>query len=669
MPNQTKKLQWVVKHEGDFKKEIDFLNTVLTTCGVEENQINDFLNPTKKVLNDPFLMKNMDKAVELVHKHIKQNHNIFIKVDCDADGFSSSSILIQFLQMINPRVSITYKISMDKQHGLYMKDLEEYTKDQFDLIIVPDASMTASDAKMINSNFSSDILVLDHHLQEYTFYDAETKQEINRQEAMEIWKTDKTKLITDSYTNYCVAVNSTDGQYPNPSLCGAGVVQKFIEAYLLTYEEEDELDTELNEYFYDLVSLAECADAMDLRYLESRYYVLEGMKQKNWHNNLITEIVARNEDDMKWGRTILSMSWTVAPKINGCIRYGSEEEQYRMFKAILGEEEQVEYQPKRKKASDPKPPVEIHTLQWDVARICNNVKSRQDTEVRKFVKEITDVIEKEHLDNNSVIFVDGTKVLTKNTVSGLVANKLSTKYFRPVVLMRSKNATEFGGSGRGYDKGVVDNFNEFLTKAGVDCKGHAGAFGVTFAKDKLNEIIKKCNEMLPIDTLTTVHTVDWEIPASRLKLQYVQEVAENYAVFGSMVPEPVFAITNMKINASEIKGYGENNGFIRFVHNGITYIKKYCQHDDFDNLTLKGRSVLGTNKKDLNINIIGKFQLEKFEGNIYPEVRIEYFDSEEVKKDNNSNISDIDSPEEDDFWEENFVSKNKKVLDDEEFVW
>ena len=403
---------------------------------------------------------------------------------------------------------------------------------------------------------------------------------------------------------------------------------------------------------------------MDLRNLESRYYAIEGTHERYYINDFLNEIVNRNEDEMKWGRYITSLAWTIAPKINGCIRYGTEQEQEDAFKAILGVKEVREYQPRRKSKNDPKPDIEIHTLQWDMARVCENIKARQDTEVRKFVKELDEEIQKKELDKNSILFVDGTKVLTKNTVTGLVANKLASKYFRPVVLMKSKDATTYGGSGRGYDKGNIENFNEFLTNVGVDCKGHAGAFGISFEKSKLDEIIAKCNELMPLSELSTVHTVDWEIPASKLKREYVQEVAENYAVFGSTVPEPIFAISNLRINASEIKGYGENNGFIRFVYNGVTFVKKYCAHDDFDNLTLKDRKVLGVNKKDLCINIIGKFQLDKYEDKIYPQVRIEYFDSTDVT--GQDKFSDFDE-----FGEETpKISKNKeKEVDNSDFDW
>ena len=653
MQKKVEKLQWKTKHTSDFSKETNFLESVLIDNGVKEEDITSFLRPLKKHTYDPFQMINMDKAVALLHKHLKNKSKIFVKVDPDVDGFTSSSTLIQFLQEISSDIEIEYKLNYEKKHGLTFDDLAEYTKDYFGLIIIPDASMTVSEARIISDNFSADILVLDHHIIENEFFDKEKKQWVSREDAKEIYKVNKDRLQVDCYTNYCIAVNCTDGQYPNACLSGAGVVQKFIEAYLSTYAEEEELDEELAEKYLDLVSLGINADAMNLQSLESRYYVLEGMKDRNYNNEFLNELVNRFSEDMKWGRYITSMSWTIAPKINGAIRYGKDEEQLDTFKAMLGVQEDREYQPRRKSKNDPKPPVEIHSLQKTMARVAENIKSRQDTEVRKFVAELEKEITEKNLDKNSVLFVDGTKVLTKGTVTGLVANKLASKYFRPVVLLRSKDSIEYGGSCRGYDKGNISSIKDFLTEAGMEVKGHDNAGGVFLRKDALESVIKKCNEMLPVDELCTIHTVDWEIPANKLKREYVQEVAENYAVFGSTVPEPLFAISDLRINASKINGYGENNNFIRFVHNGIVYVKKYCSASDFDTMTMKDRSVLGVNKKNLKLNIIGQFVLNSWEDKINPEVKILYFDV----------CEDTDVIE-----EEDTKPKKKPVMDDD-FDW
>lgn len=75
-----KKLNWVSKFNTQFSNEVNFLNTLLSAYGIED--VNSFIHPIKnQVLNNPFLMKNMDEAVELIKKSI--NKKIIIKVDCD----------------------------------------------------------------------------------------------------------------------------------------------------------------------------------------------------------------------------------------------------------------------------------------------------------------------------------------------------------------------------------------------------------------------------------------------------------------------------------------------------------------------------------------------------------------------------------------------------------
>lgn len=106
-------------------------------------------------------------------------------------------------------------------------------------------------------------------------------------------------------------------------------------------------------------------------------------------------------------------------------------------------------------------------------------------------------------------------------------------------------------------------------------------------------------------------------------------MANAYEIWGNFVNEPIFAITNIRINASDINAYGENKGFIRFVYNKIPFIKKYCPKGDYDQMTLFDRRILGKNTKDLVLNVIGKFVLNEYEGKVFPQVKILYYDSQE----------------------------------------
>ena len=469
----------------------------------------------------------MDKAVELVHDKLKEDCKILIYVDGDCDGAMASSALTQILKYIKPDVKLDYTYAFQKDHGLTMSKLANFTKDEFGLIIIPDASMEAKDAIEITRNFSAPILVLDHHLVSSETQDTWTGEWMDREKAISIYKENpseyKTRFHTDCYVNYCLPVNSTDGQYPCTAICGTGVVMKFAEAYCEKYN----VDTEILDNIMELVSLAEIADGMDSMKLEARWYMLEGLKEFYWHNDFIKELCDRLADEMPYGRTISSMGWTIAPKINGVFRYGTEEEIVNMCRAIRGEQETIIYKPRRKSKNAPVPEPEEHTLQWDMARTCCNVKSRQDTAVRSFMEKVEEIIKKTEANKRSILFVDCTSVIDKKTVSGLVARKLATKYYRPVVLMRDFTSTEYGGSMRNYSQGNVDDLKSLLEKAGVVCKRHSNAAGIHIEKSKLSEIQAKCDELLPIDSLVTIHQVDWQVDLADLKKE-AEAAVERY---------------------------------------------------------------------------------------------------------------------------------------------
>lgn len=602
------KLQWKTNHICSFDEEDDFLESMLKSYGVED--IYTFLHPSIEDENDPFLFKNMKRAVNIVNSFLKTNKTVFIKGDCDVDGVTSLSIIVQFLKAIKPNVKIIYGIDFNKRHGLFYSDLNKLEEDQqkdIGLIIVPDASLSKEEAGKIRKEdkyVDIPIIVLDHH--------------------------DFNDEMDDITT---VTVNCMDGKYPNPTLSGAGVVYKFGEAYCDTYE----LDRKLIKEYIDLASTGIISDSMDLIPPETRYIVIEGLKKENQKNLFLNELQERFTEDMKLGRTITNVGWVIAPKINGVIRYGKQQEQIDLFRAMCGEHEDIEYQPRRKHKEDPKPPVEIQSLQKAMARVAENVKARQDTEVRKFVSSLDEKIASENLLQNSVLFIDGTDLVTKNTVTGLIANKLASKYHRPVVLLKDFTEDIFGGSMRGYDKSNINNFKELLENIGTFSfvAGHANAAGIQIEKSKVQETINKCNELIPLDSLCTVYSVDWEIDANNLRERDVKEVANNYIIWGNTVPEPIFLIKNLHINAQDILGYGENNGFIRFVYKKIPFIKKYCQHDEYENMTCWDRKIMGKNKKDLTLNIIGQFILNAWDNpetgqiQIIPQVKILQFDSQE----------------------------------------
>lgn len=593
------KLLWKTIHQYEFNKEDDYLTRILNQAGIED--IYEFLHVNKSHTHDPFLLKNIKVGVDLLHNNL--NKTIFIKRDPDVDGFTSAAYLNGFISDIAPGTKIIIGGSYQKEHGLKISDIEKYC-DELSLIIIPDAGSGKESVnvyKEIREKYNIPILVIDHH------------------------------EICEETTNYATVINCKDGRYPNNTLSGVGVVHKFCLAYAAKYD----INPKVCEYYLDLVSLGMIADSMDMRNLETRYYALEGLKEENIHNLLIKELAKKNEDEMKLGFTLNNIGWVIAPKINGVIRYGKKEEQDDLFRAMCGEKDDREYQPRRKSKNDPKPPVEIHSLQKTMARVCTNVKQRQDKDVRLYMNELDKEIVNKKLDKNSVIIIDATEIVDKKTVTGLVANKLAEKYYRPIVILRAKDDKTFGGSGRNYDKGIVKDFRNFLSETEVfECEGHPSAFGVAIKKEDLSIAVERCNQKLKLDELVTIHQVDYEVKADQLTPQTVLKVANSYEIWGKGVPEPSFVITNIVIPAKDIIGYGDNKGFIRFTYNGVDYVKKYCCKGEWEEMTLRDRNVLGENKKTLSLTVIGNFVLNEWEGQRFPQVKIKFFESNEYIQEN-----------------------------------
>lgn len=589
------KLNYKILNEIDFKNEKNFLKTVLSTRGVED--IEAFLNPTIENTHSPFLLENIEEGIELLHKNLDKK--IFLKVDADVDGFTSASYVYQFLKSIKADIEIIWQLNYEKAHGLTFENLNGF-KD-IGLIIIPDASGKVEDFKKIKEEYNIPILILDHHI-----------------------------IESPELFNYATIINCTEGNYPNPHLSGVGVVHKFFLAYCERYNIDI---SEANNYL-DLVSLGLVADGMSMLDLENRYYVLEGIKPENRKNPLMEAMFIEYAEEMKLGVTIHGLGWVIAPKINGCIRYGKPQEQIDLFRALIGEEEIIEYQPKRKSKFDPIPEKEYHSLQKTMARVCKNVKARQDSEVRRFMKKMEEIVQEKNLQQNSIIVIDGTDIVDKKTVTGLVANKIAHKYQRPTIILKRFNEDFFGGSGRGFGRGVMEDFREFLLNSGlVEVPGgHKNAMGVRISEDKIEELIKYCNERVPKEDLVIVYDVDYALEADELIKEEVEKIAEHYYIWGGDVPEPMFLIKDLHINASEVKGYGERNGFIMFKYKDISFIKKYCPQGEYETMTMRGLHTIGENKKNLIYNIIGTFTLNVWEDKVLPQIKIHYYDVEEDKE-------------------------------------
>ena len=588
------------------KKNIDRLdgdNLLLELLKLRKvEKPHELLNLSPQVLCDANDFRGINEAIDLFHKHIINESRIHIIIDSDVDGLTSASTMWGYVSKAS-NIYPTYDTHDRKQHGLY-KDIVERIPVGTDLLIVPDAGSDKQSQEYIEQlvNDGTDVLVLDHHEIENTWeYGCYIYGE-----------------------NQAIIVNNQDGCYANNTLSGVGVVFKFLDLYDEMYPN----DAYAKDYL-GLVSLGMIADLMDVRNSETRFLVNSGLKYMLEDSELIEAIAEHNSYGMQGKVTIETVGWNIAPMMNACFRQGDREDKLLMFEAMNGIRtyREFDYEPKRATKDNPNKEVIHEKLIPHMIRVMDTLKRQQDKQKKDSSKELISIIDNSDLKDHKIIILDTT---------GITANELAKRYQRPVILLTEYNEEEYGGSARNYDKFELDDLNQFVTDSGLmEGIGHANSFGIRIRKDDVDAFKEYCNEQLKDVDTTPIYHVDFEIPISRLKERHIRQVGKWQDEFGGKCMDmPKFAITGIQIDSADIK---MNKTFMKFEieQNGQTlvFVKKFVSQDEYNKITHNthssrcGRGDTIGNKK-LDVTLIGKFIINKWNDKEFPQIEITEIDTE-----------------------------------------
>ncbi|MDO5558393.1 MAG: DHH family phosphoesterase [Oscillospiraceae bacterium] len=567
-----------VKYDVDLAKIPDLLEFILTNKGVTD--MRGFMNPTRGYVNDPFLLQGMDKAVNILRDIAINKPKVDIVVDADVDGITSSTMLVNFFHD-NFEVDFNYYLPIGKEHGLNNKRLQSLKESDASIVIIPDAGSSDVDQCKELYEMGKTILIIDHHVFE-----------------------------NPDIRKYTTIVNCTDGAYPNVNMSGATMVQKVFDALFQRFGKELNLDEGKRDAYLELCALGTIADSISLTDIETRYYVCEGLKPENAHNECLKQLCYKKDYEMSVGRTIFTMGYYIAPMINAVVRYGkcanekknTESELKMLFDAFINKQGVFEYKP-RKSKGNPDPQIEYHSLQMTAARLALNAHSRQSKAVSTLVDKLVDKVS----DTHKVIVVDGTEDFEKldHNATGLVANRLMNHFMKPTFVLVNK-----GGSGRSNAIGRLKDARSFFNESGtIHCEGHPRAFGIK-SIDK-DAFIKFCDENIKDDELQNAHEVDFMVSPDNIRQKDINEIGDNLHIFGNTINAPIFYIPGIKIRSDKIKGLASlDSDYIstfNFKVNGIEFMKKYCKRNDFNEFTCRPMKGFGEPKpRDLCIDIVAE---------------------------------------------------------------
>ena len=518
-------MRWKIKqpsedHVASLKKEFntsEIIAKVLANRGIESlKSSHNFFNPSNDQLHDPFMMKNMDIAVNRISKNIQNQKPILIFGDYDVDGTTGASLLYLGLKDLNAIVEYYIPHREKEGYGLSSGGIDYAHSIGADLLITCDCGINAFQPVDYANEHGVDIIITDHHIPD--------------------------KKLPNAYA--VLNPKQKGCEYPFKGLCGCGVAFKLISAL----SEKSGIGQNVGLNYLDLVALATSADMVPILD-ENRVLVhggldqLEESKSPGIHQLLVqTGLVG---ESLNVGKLVFGL----APKINAAGRMGDANRTVELLTT-----------------SD-------KTRAEELASILVRENKR-----RQLIQEdiVNDAIRLVHsqvdLENNKVVII-GSKGWHPGVV-GIVASRIKDEFSRPAIVI----AFDKEGIGKGSARSIPNlDLYEALSYAAKFLEGYGGhpmAAGLTVREDKFENFkslfLRNVNKILTNDDLIPAISIDGEMALTDINSRFMRFL-EKLGPFGPGNMRPKFVSRNLSISGQpRLMGNGEH---IRFIvsQNGRNY--------------------------------------------------------------------------------------------------
>jgi single-stranded-DNA-specific exonuclease len=520
-------------------------NILLAQLDMSDNDKQTFLEP-KYELGDPFLFRDMAKAVERIQAAITTNEHIGIYADYDCDGIPGAVVLLDLFKALGiiERVHVYIPDRHDEGYGISTFGISELEKLGVTLIISVDVGITALAEVADAQSRDIDVIVTDHHA--------------------------PLELLPSAYA----VVHPAVGEYPEKNLCGAATAFMLVRAFLYQYKDTYKIPEGWEKWLLDLVGFATLSDMMPLTG-ENRILTLYGMKvmQKTRRVGLQTLFAANSIDMSKL--TESDLTFTVAPRLNAASRMATPLLAFELL-ATDDRHRALELVQELTKIND-----ERKVL---VAQIVKQAHARLEA------RELLDI----------VVIGD---LSWRPAVLGLVAGKLQERYNRSFFVWGEAGDGTLKGSCRML---VIHHAAHIMQALPEDMLlhsgGHAAAGGFAITKEKvhfLEEALNKCLEGNRIDDeAVSIEKMSppLPLPLSCATVRHLAAVRQ-FAPFGIGNPEPVFLFENVTIESTKKFGKSKEHleCLIKDATGSATAFTFFVTEDCLEKVaTGKTVSILGT---------------------------------------------------------------------------
>jgi len=511
----------------------ELLDILLKNRGITEENKEKFLNPKYEDLYDPFLLKDMEKAVVRIFEGIEAKEKIVIYSDYDCDGIPAAVIMSDFFIKIGyENFSVYIPDRHDEGYGLHMDAIDLFIKDEIKLLITFDLGITAIEETTKAELNGINVIIVDHHLP--------------RDEGVP-----PAYAVIDPKQNDC--------SYPDDMLCGGGLSFKLVQAIILKYGEYFKIEKGWEKWLLDMVGVATLADQVPLLN-ENRILAYYGLKvlQKTRRPGLLeifnkarVDISKLNEEDI---------TFTLAPRLNAASRMASPMSAYEVLSTrdIAKAKTLADY---LLKINDER--------KYLVASIMKDVKKNLDK--RKLNEE-----------EKSIIVIGNPK--WRVGILGIIASKLVDEHKKPSFVWGMDGSDVICGSCRSYGSvNLVEVMNALPKNSLLQFGGHAGAGGFSVAKDEIHFLEERLSTIFKNKKISELVKGEEEEDEKQVLIDAdisIDDINnENYKVIGQMAPygvgnpKPVFILKNEEIYSIKEFGKEKNHLEISFKNSKNKIVK------------------------------------------------------------------------------------------------
>ncbi len=474
----------------------------------EEKDIREYLNGKVEELPSPWLLKDMDRAVEILRLKIRQNKPIRIIGDYDIDGVVSTYILLEGLRRLGARADTYIPDRIADGYGIHLPLIEKALADGIDTILTCDNGIAAAEEIAYAKAKGLTVVVTDHHEVPFTL-----RGEIR----------EETLPGADAVVN----PKRQDCPYPQKILCGAVVAYKLIQALYEDYG----LPREEAEKYLELAAIATVGDVMDLRG-ENRILVKEGLRRlpDTWNTGLRELIRANGLEGKKL--TAYHIGFVLGPCLNASGRLDTAQRSLELLKA---EEEET-----------------AARLAGDLVSINQSRKSL----TAQGVEQAVELVETTSLKDDRVLVVYLPDC--HESLAGIIAGRLREKYYRPVIVL-TRGEQSVKGSGRSIEAYSMFEALSQCKELMIQFGGHPMAAGLSIEEENVPRLRKKLNEQCTLtpEELCPKITIDVAMPFSYIRRDLIEQL-ELLEPFGKGNAKPVFAQKGVRVRNSRVFGANKN---------------------------------------------------------------------------------------------------------------